>query len=45
MVVVRSCYNWTHSMQLKRNELMKSMRITYTVVSKDSTGKKHKTIF
>lgn len=37
-VAGRSGYTVTQSMQLKRNEQIKSMRIAYTVVSKDSTG-------
>lgn len=36
--VVRSGYTWTRSMSLKRNEKTKSMQISCTVVTKDSTG-------
>lgn len=37
-VAVRSRFTWTRSMQLKRNEGIKSMRIAYTVVTKASAG-------
>lgn len=43
-VVGRSNYTGTRSMQLKRNEQIKSMRITYSVVSKDQTKEKNKAI-
>lgn len=38
VIVGRFSYTGTQSMQLKRNEKIKSIQITYTVVTKDSTG-------
>lgn len=38
LVVRRSSYTGTLPAQLKRNEKIKSMQITYTVVTKDTTG-------
>ena len=37
-VAARSSFTWMQSMQLKINDEIKSMWITYTVVTKASTG-------